>query len=223
MAARLATDRFGGLGLDGSLAVSSCGVAVSFDHPPCEQALALAKVGGRRGSAVVPHQPEQFNAVLITAADLVLTADRDQRAAVIHLAPSAKSYTFTLREAATLASAVRQRLSHGDPQEGERRRGDVAQVDLAGLHRSTGPPARLRWLALEMNAARGLVPLPEPRPSVRRLWPRATASLAPSPYDIPDPHRRGGASHWSTVEIVQVAIDELAGCIEELLRFDPGR
>jgi len=84
-------------------------------------------------------QARRLTPTLVAAADLVLTASREHRAAVAVMAPRASRRTFTLRELARLSTAVRsEELTAADPVE------------------------RGRQLVLAAAAKRGLVPLEAP-------------------------------------------------------------
>ena len=76
----------------------------------------------------------------VVAADLVLGATREHRAAAVVLHPRAAARTFTLREFARLAAAVDvQELTEGDPVERAR-----ALVRAAASRRGLVPPASPR-------------------------------------------------------------------------------
>lgn len=219
-AAWLAGVRISDLGLDGEVAVSSGGVAASPGSVRCSQAVTWATSNGGSRFATSPHEIRQVDTDLVLSAGLVLAVDRDDRAGVIHLAPAANGHTFTLREAGFLASVVCQRLRGHDLRGQRRARGDLADVDLAGLLRCTDTSDRLTWLATEMNAARGLVPLPGSLVRRRALWRLPKTQLAGSPLDISDPHLGGRTSHSSAMEQIRTAVNVWADCLDELFRFD---
>jgi protein-tyrosine phosphatase len=95
-----------------------------------EAATVLAAAGGDPAGFVA----RLMDADHVTQADLVLTATREHRAAVVRLDPRAAARTFTIREFARLA----------------------AEVDPAALHQAD-PLARLRGAVGEAAAHRGLV------------------------------------------------------------------
>ena len=69
-------------------------------HPP------VAQVLDRRGVDVTGFQSRPVDPAAVTAAALVLTATRRERAAVVGAVPAAGRRTFTLREFARLAARV---------------------------------------------------------------------------------------------------------------------
>jgi protein-tyrosine phosphatase len=91
-------------GLEGSgVTVSSAGLrAVVGDpvDPLVEQQLRA------HDAPVGHHAARQLTPELIREADLVITAEREHRAAVVRMAPEAVRYAFTLRELAALGGSV---------------------------------------------------------------------------------------------------------------------
>ena len=81
---------------------------------------------------------------LLRDADLVLTASREVRAAVVRVLPAAQARTFTLRQAARIASTI---VDEGLP-------------TVVPLPAATDVRARLRWLVTELDAAR--LPVEDP-------------------------------------------------------------
>lgn len=97
---------------DGSLTASSAGTGAVIGHPiETSAALVLSGLGGKSDG----FRSRQLAAEQIDPADLVLTMTRKQRAAVLQLAPRMMSRTFTLREAATLLTAVSPSRVGDDP------------------------------------------------------------------------------------------------------------
>ncbi|MBV9831356.1 MAG: hypothetical protein JOZ82_07145, partial [Marmoricola sp.] len=90
------------IGLDWS--VSSAGTTTLHTLPGmCASAAAgLAKTGGATEHAE-QHTPRQVTSALVESAGIVLTASQEERSAVARLSPTARTKTFTLVEAATLA------------------------------------------------------------------------------------------------------------------------
>lgn len=168
--------------------VESAGVAAVDGWPMCEVADTLTT------SALGPggdHRSRPLTPKLVTSADLILVADRGHRTAVTHLAPAARTRTFTIRQAARLATWVV---------------GDTGVLDIAALKAEGGTPTidpqdlraavpalpsspagRLGWLVAELDAARGLTPVADPGDCSE--W---------DPDDIGDPHIAG----WQTHELV---------------------
>jgi protein-tyrosine phosphatase len=116
--------------------VTSAGTHADAGQPMCAQGAAHAGVDPD------VHRSRLLSAVDLADADLVLTADRSQRAAAARLDPSCRPRLFTLRQAAELAAHVSRTLAAGGVPEG-------------------APPIpneaaeRLRWFMGEMDVARG--------------------------------------------------------------------
>ena len=87
----------------GALTVFSAGTHAAYNHSICPEA---DRILGRARLETSVHNPRQLTQELVTDAQLILTADRDHRAAVARLAPEARWCTFTLREAAALAGVA---------------------------------------------------------------------------------------------------------------------
>ena len=122
--------------MPGEFSVSSAGTRAAYNHPACRE---VGRFLDRQGLDQVAHHPRQLTRELIDDAQLVLTADRDHRAAVARLDPEARRRTFTLREAAALAAeAARAADPRGEP-------GRAAPAD------------RLAGFVDQLNRARGLV------------------------------------------------------------------
>jgi protein-tyrosine phosphatase len=148
--------------------VFSAGSRARFADPACPVA-----------SPGVVHRSVPLETGHVRAASLVLGASREHRSAAVALVPSAQTRTFTLLQAARLASwLTAQRVAAP-----------------AGL----SPANRLAWWVEELDAARGDAPrgepsdddLPDPHESSARhedVLPRLTAAvrtlagvLAPTP------------------------------------------
>jgi protein-tyrosine phosphatase len=115
----------------GRVEVASAGTHGLTGHEMyVEAATVLAEAGGDPAGFVARF----MDADLVTQADLVLTATREHRAAVVRLDPRASGRTFTIREFARLAAEV-----------------DPSVLPLAD------PLVRLRAAVEEVAAHRGLV------------------------------------------------------------------
>lgn len=113
--------------------VSSAGTAGLDAAPMDAQAAAvLTALGGQAAG----HVSRRVDQQLVEGADLILTATREHRAAVVRLMPQASRRTFTLREFGRLAAAV-----------------NPAKLPA-------GPPiVRLRAAVEEVALLRGMVPV----------------------------------------------------------------
>lgn len=78
-------------------------------HPLAERVLT------RKGVDVSRFRTQRLSRGLIDEADLILTAERMHRAAVVTLEPRAVRNTFTIRQFARMASGVTELNSLGDP------------------------------------------------------------------------------------------------------------
>jgi hypothetical protein len=99
------------------------------------------------------------------AANLILVADRGHRTAVGQVAPATRRRTFTIRQAARLATwvvgdsgvlAIARRKAKGEDPALEP---DDLRAAVPAL--PAVPTARLEWLVGELDAARGLAPVNE--------------------------------------------------------------
>lgn len=110
MVERLLAARLGGSGVR----VSSAGTRALVGEPMTEQTAALvARAGGDpRG-----HVARLLSEPLLAGSDLVLTATRAHRSAVVQMRPALLRRTFTVREAGRLATHLAPELVGSDPQE----------------------------------------------------------------------------------------------------------
>lgn len=99
MAEQLLRHRLG----DARVEVASAGVAARSGQPMSPLAQAVLR---EVGVPVLTHESRRLEPELVTAADLVLTATREHRTAVVGESPRALRRTFTIRELARLARAA---------------------------------------------------------------------------------------------------------------------
>lgn len=204
--------------------VMSAGVAAVAGYPMCDTSsqLLVAAVAESAVNAEVDvlalapdatraHVSRRLTPELVLDADLVLTADRSHRGAVVQLAPSARSRVFTLRQAAQLAIWI-----VGDseilPVAGELAAGranpfpaDDPRALTAPL--PTGARARLTWLVEEMDANRGMAPR-----NVAALETQLD-SAAWHEDDVEDPHVAGWALHESSVATIMTAVADIGSAM----------
>jgi protein-tyrosine-phosphatase len=204
-AALLLRRRLGDLGLTDRTELTTAGTTAAAGQPWCP--LAARWVGDVEGreSLMAHHASRPLVPEIIRDADLILVAQSSHRAAVNQTSPAAAGYTFTLREAAVLGTAVAEEVT-GRWSTG--RRGSLASVrlELEPFPSDGLPESRLRWLVGEMHAARGVVRIPEERVRGARGWSRRKPSRRPG-YDIPDPHIPQGPRHGRPLEMVRRAVD----------------
>jgi protein-tyrosine phosphatase len=89
--------------LSAEFSISSAGVIGATGDPVTEQ---TASLGKRLGVDLSSHRSRYLNEAMIEQADLILTASRSHRRAVVELVPRRVHVTFTLREFARLASQI---------------------------------------------------------------------------------------------------------------------
>lgn len=118
------------------------------------------------------HESQPLTAGLIESADLVLTAAREHRTAVVEMYPAARTRTFTIRQAGRLA----QWLLDAGMVDAARHGGDFEDGDPRRLVAALPATAQARasWVVEELDAARG--------------WPR--------PRSPPRPTAGGGHDGW---------------------------
>lgn len=101
LAERLLAARLADAGV--SAEVSSAGTGAMVGDPMTPETAALVRP---LGGIERPHAARQLDSSMIRDADLILTATRQHRAAVVSLMPTAVPRTFTLLEFARLAAAM---------------------------------------------------------------------------------------------------------------------
>lgn len=185
--------------------VASAGTFAADGGPGCPHAPALAGRGEQ-------HRSQRLTAEHVRWADLILTAAREHRTAVLDFDRQARDKAFTIRQAGRLSqwlldagmvAAARQAVpdlfDEGDP------RRLVTPLPADVEHR-TG------WLLAELDAARGMAPIPPPPvPAGRR---RRRADEDQHPDDIPDPHVLGLGWH----DLANEQLQESTGALVALLR-----
>jgi protein-tyrosine-phosphatase len=123
----------------GAIRLESAGtraVVGSGMHP--DSALVLRGLGGEPGDFRARQLADSF----VTQADLTLTMTRDQRRAVLAVAPRALARTFTVREAAALIARVEKEPPGGGP--AQRARHLVQKMGAARSRRASGEDDDIR-------------------------------------------------------------------------------
>lgn len=122
------------LGADDAVTVTSAGIDVAPDARVPEH---LNELLAREGLAVDGHHVKEVSATLVAEADLVLTATRHERSAVVRKVPAAVRRTYTLCELARVATS----LGPSALPEGDVAARLSALAQLAPVHRGdTAPP-----------------------------------------------------------------------------------
>ena len=175
--------------LDLPAEVHSAGTNALVGHGMTPEASAVAQ---HHGGAPAIHVARQLTAELVSTADLVLTATREHRSAVVALHPRAARYSYTLNQFARLVAPLAEAGAPADSAFGAIAGADTAGADTAGADTADSGPARasvgLRALVAEVAASRGFSPPPA----------RAADD------DIDDPYRRSE----DVYERVGVILDE---------------
>ena len=85
------------------ITVTSAGTGAMVGREMTSQA---AELSAQYGAVSTDHAPTQLNESVIAGADLILTATREHRAAVVSMSPKAIRRTFTLTQFARLAPTL---------------------------------------------------------------------------------------------------------------------
>lgn len=195
--------------------VRSAGTSAVAGAPGCTVAPALE---GRNQE----HTSQPLTGDQVEWADLILTAAREHRAAVVALDPAARTRTFTIRQAGRLAqwlldagmvAAAVDRAA--DPQ------GWHERFDEGDPRRLVAPlpgPGDAEWLVGELDAARGVVSTPAPAIPPPGRWRRRKGEDDPQhPDDVPDPHVLGFEWHDPAYQQLQESTAALAALLRELV------
>lgn len=143
------------------------------------------------------HSSRRVTEDSLQPADLILALDRGHRSALARISPRSRSRTFTLRQAALLATHVRNTISAGEVPQGAP---PLPAANQAG--------ARLLWLVDEMDAARG----------TGANLAEGDSSEAWHPLDIPDPHVVGYQIHAAVIELIRAETREISSAIQAVLQ-----
>ncbi|WP_166404634.1 hypothetical protein [Labedella endophytica] len=171
--------------------VSSAGAGARDGAGLCERV--DERIGADGAEFAAAHRSSRLTAADVGRSALVLTASKAERAAVATIDPSARSRTFTLREAMYLAAA--------EP------------IDS----RAGADEEPLTVFAAEIHGRRGLMrSTPAPAPSgLRTLLRRKPTG---DPLDVPDGHHLTLRQHRSALDDVSDAVDSILGALRRLTR-----
>jgi protein-tyrosine-phosphatase len=157
------------------------GLEAEAGRTMCESAAARL---GYSGSAIAffgSYRAIPLSIADIARADLVLTAERAQRSAVVRMLPGTQASVFTWKEALLLADVLADR----------RRRGSLL------------PPGDLAALARALHGARGTVPLIEPAVRTGPFHWRRAADV--DPLTVASGHRAHADHRRATQESLEIA------------------
>jgi len=162
--------------------VYSAGTQSMVGHDMTPEAAHLAE---RYGADPAGHVSQQLTELLITDADLVLTATREHRSKVVSLHPRAARYTYTLNQfARLLPTAVESLLDPANAPIPSVELVETPQPDLA---------TQLRALVTEVAATRGFSP-PPPHPD---------------DDDIEDPYRQSTAVYARAGTVINATVTQV--------------
>ncbi len=178
--------RLSGLaGFDG-VVVESAGVSARAGSEICERVRRVERGDGFAAFAGA-HRSRPVSLEIVEGASLILTASTAERSAIAALAPAARSRTFTLREAAALATVPGF--------------ADEADVEADGV---------LDRFATIIHGRRGFAPTSRKPTGLRRFGRRTTPA---DPFDIADGHLQGSAAHDRTIAQVGAVVDALTAAL----------
>lgn len=121
-------------------AIEARGLAAEAGRTMCENAAARIGYSGPAIAYFGAYRAIRLSIADLRRADLVITAERTQRSAVVRMLPGTQASVFTVKEAVTLAHLIADRARIG----------------------TIPPPTDLAALARALHGARGMVPLIEP-------------------------------------------------------------
>ncbi|MBP7973042.1 MAG: hypothetical protein KAZ48_09595 [Candidatus Nanopelagicales bacterium] len=182
--------------------VSSAGIQALVGAPSCDISLAMVGQADRAETARL------FTLDPSNRPDLILGAARSHVSAAIGFDPKLRSITFTLLQACRLADWI---VNDGPLEMGIRKlHGEVIDPDRTQpLTLTPALPAevgrRLVWLVSEMDAARGLPPLPLQMPEPHHV------------DDIPDPHILGYNLHRMSADLILDAMATFNRAVDRVL------
>lgn len=193
----------------GVVKVSSAGTKAVAGATGCDISLAMVGEPDRLAGS------RQLTPEMLAGVDLVITADRGHAGAVVGMAPGSAPTCFTARAAARLsqwvivsgALAVGVRKAAGDFVRADREQPATLAEPLP-----VEPIARLRWLVVEMDAARGLAPIDE-----------VAARMPFGHDDIPDPHVLGFNLHRMSADFILDSVGSFAAVVDQVLSAPPAR
>ena len=197
--------------------MSSAGVQAMGGSPMCPQSMSLVAtgIGVHPDQWGTPHTSRALSVDIVSAADLIFTADRTHRRDVVALSTRARSRTYTLRQGAHLAAWVASGSGPLGVASGKAN-GSAGNLDPLDPLSSVPPlpfdlAERMRWFTAELDAARGLAPPMAPR------WP------AWDPHDIGDPHLEGDQHHPDAITAAAESAFAVADALAAVLSSPVGR
>ncbi|WP_327015912.1 arsenate reductase/protein-tyrosine-phosphatase family protein [Cryobacterium sp. MP_3.1] len=161
--------------------VVSAGTQSMVGHDMTPEAAQLAQ---HYGADPLGHRSQQLTEQLIADADLVVTATREHRSAVVSLHPRASRYTYTLNQLVRLLpAALEPATSSVEPH---------TLVELVETPH-TDPATTLRALLVEVAATKGFSP-PPPHPD---------------DDDIEDPYRQSAEVYARVGNVIHATVTSI--------------
>jgi protein-tyrosine phosphatase len=175
--------QFAGDGPIAHEAVLSRGLETPGQQLICD--LAAGRLGASKRAATfsVSHRSRSLTIEDAEQADLILTAERVHRSAVVRMSPIARSRTFTLKEALVLTSVLTDEVRTG----------------------RSPRPANLQDTVVLLDEVRGSIPLIEP-PMHTSVFHSDRALPAADPLALVDGHHDAALHRHATDEAYQVAL-----------------
>jgi protein-tyrosine phosphatase len=163
--------------------VLSRGLETPGQNLICDLAAGRLGASMRAATFSVSHRSRTLTALDTEQADIILTAERAHRSAVVRMSPIARSRTFTLKEALVLVSVLTDEVRTG---------------------RSPRPTTMAETVTL-LDEVRGSIPLIEP-PMHTSVFHRDRALPASDPLALVDGHEDAALHRHATDEAYQVAL-----------------
>lgn len=197
------------LGIDeGLVRVSSAGIRALSGAPMCAISSELIdeQLVGMAAGHAAEHESRALTADVAAQADLILTADRSHRRDLLAMLPAVRARTFTVRQAARLASWVAAPTGTlpvaRAAAAGEALTLDPLDPRIGAPPLPQTPLARLHWFAGELDAARGLAPTPI-----------ALTGTDWDVDDIGDPHVEGPQIHALAAQFEMAAAAAISAAL----------
>jgi protein-tyrosine phosphatase len=128
-------------GLGNSVHATSGGTRPAIGAPMHQRAVAIAR---SHGAPAPVHAAHPLSAPQLAEADLILAADRENRADAVRTLPRIASRAYTIREFAALASSANSQVGAGEALPGEVNhdplRGAAIAMEQVARRRGLGPP-----------------------------------------------------------------------------------
>ena len=175
--------QFAGEGPLAAETVISRGLEAQNHDLICDLAAGRLGQSMRAATFSVSHRSRPITVEDAEQADLILTAERHHRSAVVRLSPISRGRTFTLKEALVLTSVLTDEVRTG---------------------RSPRPTDLANTVAL-LDEVRGSIPLIEP-PMQTSVFHRDRALPASDPLALTDGHEDAALHRHATDEAYQVAL-----------------